>query len=526
MLILFNGHIHTPDFIEKPSAIAINNGIIEAIGPDEDILNLAKTEDKKIDLAGKYVFPGFTDAHIHMKHYALQLNTINCETNTRAECLDRVRQKASLSKPGKWILGHGWNHNIWPEGYGTSEDLDKISPNNPVFLTSKSLHAAWINYAAHKIVADSLNTVQFNENWIQKDHNGNPTGIYLEDAVFLIDSIIPKPDDAELLKLISKAQEQLVGFGITSIHDFDSIYMMDIYRQLQVNDELLLNIVKFIPVDDLKQALQRNYYTGYNEKRITIGGIKLFADGALGTQTAAMLEPYENDGNNVGMMTQSPDQIFERGRLIIENGFSIAIHAIGDKANRLVLDVYQKLRDHEHKNKLPHYKHRIEHVQLIHPTDQPRLVELDIIASMQPVHIHSDIFPANKYWGKRSAYAYPFNSLSSHNTYMIFGSDAPVESPNPFLGMHAASYRQNLIANNGRPPWYEKEKLSPLQAIERFSPDHVKLFGSNLKYGKLRIGYQADLIILDKNPLTISKDDLIQLKPIAAIINGKWIYQP
>ena len=525
MLILFNGHIHTLDFTGKPSAIAIKNGIIEAIGSDEDILNLSKPEDKKIDLAGKYVFPGFTDAHIHMKHYALQLNTLNCETKTRTECLERVRNKANSTHPGKWILGHGWNHNIWPEGYGTSQDLDKVSPDNPVFLTSKSLHAAWVNNAALKIITETLNHDQFNTDWVQKDHNSKPTGIFFEDAVFIIESIIPKPGDDELQKLVLKAQKQLIEYGITSIHDFDSIYMMDICRQLQENDELLLNIVKFIPVDDLKQALHRNYYTGYKENKITIGGIKLFADGALGTQTAAMLAPYENDGNNVGMMTQSPDQLFERGRLSIENGFSLAIHAIGDKANRLVLDVYQKLREYEHKNKLPHFKHRIEHVQLIHPTDQPRLVELDIIASMQPVHIHSDINPANKYWGKRSAYAYPFNSLSSHNTDMIFGSDAPVESPNPFLGLHAAFYRQNLIANNGRPPWYEKEKLSPLQAIERFTPDHVKLFGSNLKYGKLRIGYQADLIILDKNPFTISKDDLIQLKPIAAMINGKWIYQ-
>ena len=525
MLILYNGHIHTSNFTDKHSAIAINNGIIEAIGSDENILNLCKPEDKKIDLAGKYVLPGFTDAHIHIKHYALQLNSINCETKTRAECLERVRQKVNTSPPGKWILGHGWNHNTWPEGYGTGEDLDKVSPNNPVFLTSKSLHAAWINAAARKIIDNKLNINKINPDCIQKDHNSNPTGIFFEEAVFLIDSIIPKPDDSELQKLILTAQKQLIEFGITSIHDFDSIYMVDVYRQLQENDDLLLNIVKFIPGDDLKQALQRNYFSGYKENKITIGGIKLFADGALGTQTAAMLEPYENDDNNYGMMTQSTDQMFERGRLSIENGFSLAIHAIGDKANRLVLDVYQKLREYERKNKLPHFKHRIEHVQLIHPTDQPRLAELDIIASMQPVHIHSDIDPANRHWGERSAYAYPFNALSSLHTNMIFGSDAPVESPNPFAGMHAACFRQQPYNNNGNSPWYEKEKLSSFQAIEHFTPDHMSLYGPDLKYGKLRNGYQADLIILDENPITISENNLIQLKPIAAMINGKWIFQ-
>jgi len=525
LLILYNGNIFASGYTNKPSAIAIQNGIIIAIGSDKDVMNLANAEIETIDLAGRFVLPGFTDAHIHLQQYALQLAKVDCETPTKASCLERIHQKAKSSKPGEWILGHGWNHNRWSEGYGSIKDLDRVAPNHPVFLTSKSLHAAWVNSKALEIIqkTDTYKTIK--QEQIQTDHNGNPTGIFFEETIHYINDIIPNPSCEQLTNLVLKAQEKLIKFGITAVHDFDPLMMYDIYSDMQNKEQLILNIIKHIPFDSLNQAVSREFFTTYRNKKLSIGSIKLFADGALGTQTAHMLAPFENTTEDYGMMILTPEEIIERGMLCIDNNFSIAIHAIGDKANRQVLDAYQALRDYEQKTQSKKLKHRIEHVQLIHPSDQSRLAEMDIVASMQPVHIHSDIDVAEKYWGERSAYAYPFNSLAKNNTKIIFGSDAPVESPNPFLGLHAASYRKKFPTREDDQAWHGNEKLALVVGITGFSTDHSEILGSDFNFGTLKIGYNADLMVLDKNPLWSSEEELLGMSPVMTMIEGKWIGQ-
>ena len=523
MLILHNGQIYTPDVNNPATAIAIENDKIMAIGQDSDILNISSPNDKCIDLEEQVVYPGLTDAHIHLKQYAQQINKIDCETESRIQCLNKVERKAKLLNPGEWILGHGWNQNVWKNGFGTYEDLDNVSPNNPVCLTSKSLHATWLNSLAIEYLHHTDFKQRMRPEWVKTDHNGISTGIFFEEAVFIIDSLLPKPTMSELARSILLAQDKLIEMGITNIHDFDSFSMFDVYQILQQNKELMINIIKFIPYEDISLAIENKFFTGYIENKLSIGGIKLFADGALGTLTAAMLEPYDTDMNNYGIMNTSPEEIFEKSKVAVDHGFSLAIHAIGDKANRLVLNNYKKLRSYEHDNALQQKRHRIEHVQLIHPSDHKRLKNLKIIASMQPVHIHGDINAADVHWGKRSAYAYPFKSLLKNNTRIIFGSDAPVETPNPFFGIHAAIYRENPSDHAEGKYWSDYEKLSYQEALNAYIPDHVQLFGNKYKFGKLKKYYQANLLILNKNPEILSSQELMDIKPNRVMIDGKWV---
>ncbi|NLG97439.1 MAG: amidohydrolase [Chloroflexi bacterium] len=530
MRVLYNARIFTQD-PARPAATAIAvddrraGGRILMTGSDQEVLGEFSSRAEAQDMNGKTIWPGLTDAHIHLQHYAFALQMIDCETATQAECLRRVAEKAAQTQPESWIRGHGWNQNNWPEGFGTVKELDAAAPNHPVYLTAKSLHAAWANSAALRAAGITRSTPDPQGGVIGRDENGNPNGLLFESAMDLVANAIPAPTQAEITRAVDSAQANLWQVGITGVHDYDRSECFTALQILQQEEKLLLRVVKSIPLEDLPHAAALGLRTGFGNDYLTVGSVKLFADGALGPRTAAMIQPYEGESGNTGILLLDNEQIYEYGQQASSNGISMAIHAIGDRANHEVLLAYTRLREYERANNLPSLRHRIEHVQLLHPDDYGALAKQDIIASVQPIHATSDMYTADHHWGKRAVGAYAFRTLIEQGTRLCFGSDAPVESPNPFLGIHAAVTRRRPDGSPSEEGWYSHQRLSLEEALQGFTVGPAYAAGLENKLGRLAPGFFADLIVLDIDPFTLPVEDLHCLKPSATMVGGEWVWK-
>ncbi len=523
MEILYNARVYTLDK-KRPTAraVAVEHGRIAAVGGNE--LSGAFEAAKKTDAQGRTVLPGLIDAHLHLHQYALALQKIDCETDTLEACVERVRERAEKAESGEWILGHGWNQNLWGR-WPQAADLDKVAPETPVYLTAKSLHAAWANSEALSRAGIRAESPDPKDGKIQRDERGRPTGVLLEGAVRIVEEVLPQPDTTGLAEAIAKAQEPLWRMGLTGAHDFDRRESFMALQKLHADGRLKLRITKSIPVDLLSQASDLGLMGGFGDDWLRIGAVKAFMDGALGPRTAAMFQPYAGEPENRGILNLDGEQLFEIGRQAAEAGLGMAVHAIGDRANHEVLDAFEHLRRYESERGLPHLRHRIEHVQVLHGDDARRLAKLDVIASMQPIHATSDMLMADKFWGERTRLAYAVKTQLEQGAHLAFGSDAPVESPNPFLGIHAAVTRRRADGTPSAEGWHPEQRLTVQQAIEGFTTGAAYAAYAEDRLGKLAPGYLADLIVLDKDPFTCDSQELKDLSASATMVGGEWVWQ-
>ncbi len=313
--------------------------------------------------------------------------------------------------------------------------------------------------------------------------------------------------------------------GLTGVHDFDRRECFAALQLLHSAGELKLRVVKSIPLEDLPHAAGLGLRTGFGDDMLRVGPVKAFMDGALGPQTAAMLEPYEGTADERGILMMGAGELFEHARLAAENGLSMAVHAIGDRANRETLDAYERLRAYERDHLgSPDLRHRIEHVQLLHPADAGRLAALNVIASMQPLHATSDMFTADRHWGERAGLSYALRTQLEAGACLAFGSDAPVELPNPFLGLHAAVTRRRADGSPGEEGWYPEQRLSVMEALRGFTTGAAYAAGMEGRLGKLAPGYLADLIVLDKDPFACDPHDLQFILPTRTMVGGEWVF--
>lgn len=434
-LVLFNGRIHTLD-AKTPfaTAIAVRDERILYVGEDATAREMLAPGGEAVDLRGRCMIPGLTDAHLHFQWYAIGLQSVDAETPTLEEALARVRERVKSTPPGAWINGFGWNHNVWGGVLPTAAHLDRVAPKQAVALSAKSGHALWVNSRALELAGITASTPDPAGGQIVRDERGQPIGILLEDAMDLVEAVRPRPTVEQIAERVRAAFPYAHRAGLTGVHCFDGPDAFAAYQMLKQRGELGLRIVKSIPRDQLDHALALGLRSGLGDDWLRIGSIKMFADGALGPQTAWMLESFEGS-NGVGISTLSEPDMAESVRRANTAGLSCAIHAIGDRACRAVLDVYEKVGSRELRN-------RIEHVQLLHPQDYDRLGKLGIIASMQPIHATSDMLISDRYWGKRSAGAYAWRTQLAADAVLAFGSDCPVEKIDPLMGIHAAVTRR------------------------------------------------------------------------------------
>ena len=527
MLVIHNAKIYTQNPAKEfGNALVVNNGRILAVGTEGEILNSFPTNNR-FDACGHTLIPGLTDAHIHLETYALGLQKIDCETRSQSECLQRVNERVITSPPGEWIQGHGWNQNNWADGYGSASQLDFIAPQNPVYLTHKSLHCAWANSLALHLAGIDRHTTNPLGGIIGHQPNGNPDGILYESAMNLVEDAIPEPSVQDVIKAFRSTQSILWKMGLTGVHDFDRSRCFSALQVLHQSDELKLRVLKSIPLEDLPHAISLGLRSGFGDDMLRIGSVKLFADGALGPRTAAMLQPYETDPENTGLLMLDSEALVEYGQQAIKNGISMAVHAIGDRANHEVLNAYSQLKEFENSlyiQSKTRLRHRIEHVQILHPDDVERLSALNIIASMQPIHATSDMLMADQFWGKRAAHAYAWREQLSNGASLIFGSDAPVESPNPFWGIHAAVTRRRADGSPTEQGWYPEQRLIINEAVSAFTTGPAFAAGLEDKAGRLTPGYFADLIILNDDPYTCPPHTLLNIHPLATMVGGEWVY--
>jgi hypothetical protein len=534
MLLITNARIHTLDPARPDaSAIAIDGERIVAIGDDASLLSRWEDCAQIVNLERRTIIPGLVDAHLHLQQYALSLQTVNCETKTRAECLDRVAERARKARAGEWILGHGWNQNDWPEGFGSAAHLDPLTPHNPVYLTARSLHAAWVNSAALRLAGISPETDDPPGGCLQRNAAGDPTGILFESAMELISERIPTPNVEDISTAIRDALPGLWGMGLTGAHDFDRRDCFSALQILRAAGELKFRVVKSIPLENLPQAVELGLRTGFGDDYLRIGSVKAFADGALGPHTAAMFQPYEGEPGNRGILLLDGEELFERGRQAVAYGLSLAVHAIGDRANHEVLNAFEQIRNFEAAlrrsgddltQRSARLRHRIEHVQIIHPDDLPRLASLDVIASLQPIHATSDYPMADRFWGTRARHSYAWRSILDASVRVAFGSDAPVESPNPFWGIHAAVTRRRIDGSPGAEGWYPDQRLHLPEALYGFTRGPAYAAGMEDRLGILAPHFLADLLVLDRDLFTCAMDDICQVRPVATMVGGRWVY--
>ncbi len=519
-LILANARIHTMEATQPTArSIAIRDNKIRALGTDE-ALRLLLPDAEVIDLHDRCVIPGLIDAHLHAEWTSLGLKNIDAEAPTLDELLRRVEERVKITPKGVWIRGHGWNQNVWGGVFPTKADLDQVAPEHPIYLTAKSGHAAWVNSLALKITGTTSSTPAPAGGEMLREANGDPSGIFLEDAMNLIGKFIPEPSVHQIADAMRDALPLFHRAGLTSVHDFDGARALQAWQILKERGELNFRVSKTIPVALQEHAIALGIRSGFGDDWLRINSVKTFADGALGPQTALMIDPYEGSADNRGISTCDKEEMFENVRKASAAGLSSTIHAIGDKANHDVLDVYAMVRQEEGNTRL---RHRIEHVQLLHPDDFKRLAQLNVIASMQPIHATSDMLIADRYWGARSSGAYAWRTQLNAGAVLAFGSDSPVESFNPFLGIHAAVTRRRTDGSPAPDGWYPEQRLSVTEAVYGFTLGAAYASYEETRKGSLTPGKLADLIVLDRDIFSIDAMEIADTQVLATMIDGKLV---
>jgi len=479
--------------------------------------------DKRVDAGGRTLLPGLIDAHGHVMGLglaALQLDLVG--TNSVEDLQARLRDYAG--RPGRaWILGRGWNQELWPtKRFPTAADLDAVVPERPVMLERVDGHAVVVNSAALKAAGITAATKDPVGGKIERDSNGNPTGLLIDAASELVSAKVPPPSPVQLAQALEKAQDLLIATGVTATADMGtSASDWAVMQKAAADGRLKVRIMSYSaglkPIETIARLGPSNWLY---EDRLRMGGVKLYSDGALGSRGAYLKQPYADQRDTRGLRFLTDEELRDQAGKAAALGYQIAIHAIGDGANAQVISAYEGLSAKYGKER----RWRIEHFQIVDPTDIPRLAPAGIIASMQPVHQTSDRLMAEKRLGPdRLAGAYAWRSVIKSGARIAFGSDYPVESPNPFPGLAAAISRQDM---NGQPPggWIPEERVTFEQALSAFTRDAAYAGFGEQKFGALEPGKWADFIIVDRDVSAADPQALARTQVLETWVAGKKIW--
>ena len=474
-----------------------------------------------LDLAGQRAFPGFTDSHIHFVNYGLNLERVEL---TGVTSLDEVRRRvgeaARIGSEGEWVRGWGWDHSLWSEPrFPDRAALDDVTGDVPAALRRKDGHMTWLNSAALRAAAIAVDTPDPAGGRIGRDVHGEPDGLLFENAQDLVHRVMPEVTAAQAERAARRAQSELHRFGVTGVHVPEAPFAFGAFQALDSAGELALRVSMMLTYDGLDAALETGLRSGFGGPYLRIGPMKMFVDGSLGSETAAMLAPIERS-QNTGILTVPEEEIARGIERAARGGIASAIHAIGDRANRAVLDAFERTRELWQPLGL---RQRIEHVQVLHADDVPRLGQLGVVASMQPIHATQDMDLVDRLWGARGRYAYAFRSLHESGAVLAFGSDAPVETPDPLAGLYAAVARRRP---DGRPAggWYPEERITVEQALRAYTVGAAYAVGAEHQLGRLVTGSYADLTVLTEDVLVGEPEEILAARTAHTIVNGRVVY--
>ncbi|UTP72690.1 amidohydrolase [Alteromonas sp. LMIT006] len=476
-----------------------------------------------IDAQGKTVLPGLIDAHGHILGLGQGLFEIDLRgTRSEAEAVKRVKDFIGLNPQADWVVGRGWNQVLWDnQQFPSKSSLDALNIDKPIVLSRIDGHASWVNSAALQVAGIDSATTSPSGGEIVKDAQGQPTGLLIDNAMYIVEKNIPPVDDRLLAKYLDKASEHLLSLGITSAHDAGiSAQVVDFFTRSA--PDLDFRIYAMIAATDpqLSQLLQKGHIAD-DAGMLSIRSVKVYGDGALGSRGAALIAPYSDDPDNVGLLVTSEEAMPDLFREVIGAGFQLNYHAIGDRANRLGLETFAQTFKIFPENNA---RHRIEHAQVIAPEDLSLFPKYGIIASMQPTHATSDMNMAEDRLGKhRLQGAYAWQTLLEMGADIAFGSDFPVELANPFHGLHAAITRQNA---EGKPKggWLGHEAVTREQAFKGFTLDAAYAAFQEDMIGSLEVGKQADFIVIDRDIFTVDEGLIRDTQVLETWVAGKRKY--
>jgi predicted amidohydrolase YtcJ len=533
-LVLVHGHVWTENPAQpETEAIAIASNHILLTGTSAEVLRLAGRSTRVIDLHGRRVVPGFNDAHVHFVTGGLVLANVQLlGASSQAEFRDRMGRFTRSQPAGAWILSGIWDHERWtPAALPTHQLIDDVTPKNPVFVMRLDGHMALANALAMKLAGVDRNTPDMPGGVIVRDAEGNPTGMFKDAAMTLIHRVIPPLTLQQAQTAIVAAQREAARNGVTSVQemaddqdDTNGPVHLRALQELERKGELAVRISVNLRLVDWKNLAGSGIQAGFNDGLIQVGGLKAFADGGLGASTAWLFAPYNDAPNTSGLATdelQHPEQMYADINGADNAGLQIAIHAIGDRANRTILDFYQRLE----KDNGPHDRRlRIEHAQHLTAEDIPRFAQLHVIASMQPYHAIDDGRWAQKRLGaERIRYAYDFRSLLDSGAVLAFGSDWPVAPLQPLMGIYAAVTRRTLDNRNPN-GWIPEQKISAAQAVHAYTVGSAYAqFDEKIK-GSVEAGKLADLVVLSQDIFNIDPLEIEKTRVDLTIFDGRVIY--
>jgi predicted amidohydrolase YtcJ len=513
----------------RAESIAVWNGLIFAIGSNDELDGLRPLARQVIDLDGATLMPGFIDAHTHFVMGSQTLDRVRLAgINTLAEWRDRVSEKTQQISEGEWIIGRGWDETKRTDvrELPTKEDLDAIAPNHPVYLQRADAHVGWANSLALRMAGIDRDRQDPYGGRIVRDQNGDPTGILQETAKKLVEDILPGETYESRTNALRKGLAEAARFGITGVHDNASAEDIALFQDFRERGELSLRVNTLIrgwevPQPFLDPMIATGTRTGFGNDWIKFGALKISLDGTLGSRTAAMLEPYSDDSDNTGVFRISQeelDPIVERAH---RHGIQVALHAIGDAACRMALDSIERAL-----NTFPRadHRHRIEHEQAITSQDLQRFARLGIIASLQPCHAITDLaWVEDRVGPRRLPTAYAWKSFVESGAPICLGTDWPVETLDPRVGLYASLTRQDL---EGNPPdgVNPAEALTIEQALKGYTLDAAWAEFAEDRKGSIKARKYADFVVLAEDPTQVEPDGLLNLSVLATIVGGKTVY--
>jgi predicted amidohydrolase YtcJ len=530
-LILTNGTIYTMDAASPfAAAVAVDaaSGQVLAAGDADDVRQQAGPRATTIDLKGRAVQPGFIDAHTHALWYAQSLREADL-TGTRSEdeAAARVAEAATRVPAGAWIMGSHWDASLWPLArFPTRASLDAVVPDHPVALSNYDFHSLWVNSAALRLAGITRETPEPADGAIGRDSHGEPNGLLFEDGgMRLIHRAQQGPSDAAAeAAMLRAALRDFAARGITGIHDIADEHSLDLMRGLRDGGELPLRVLYFLQKQSLPEVAARGWHADDGDAYLRFGGIKLFADGALSSRTAAMFEPFEGQGEHRGLLTTSREEMGDAASRAVDGALGLAIHAIGDRAVHTALDAIEQglARWQAAGARAPRPRFRLEHVQLAAADDIARMARLGVVASVQPFHSVADRDKAEMYWGARAGRSYAYCTLRDAGVRLAFGSDTPVDIFEPLRILQAAITSAN-DRQPERPSWHPDQRLPVTSAIEAYTVGSAYAGGQERRQGRIVPGAYADLIVLSEDPLTVPPERVAALRVEATLVGGRVV---
>jgi predicted amidohydrolase YtcJ len=532
-LILVNATVYTGDSTAAPvSTVAVKDGRIVYVGDADGVEEFRGKATEVVDLTGRFVYPGFVDAHAHFGGIGERELTLNLQgINSKDEFLAKVEEAVKRAAPGEWVTGRGWIETFWdPPVFPTRHDLDRIAPNNPVILSRADGHASIANSAALRAAGITGETEPPPGGAINLDPDGQPTGMLIDRAQYLVQRLVPDDSEATLERALELASQRSAQLGWTQIQDAHGSWSeVARMRKLYSEGRIKVRIYKTItgPGDGADSLIALGPLDPEFDDRFTLRTIKVVMDGALGSRGAALLEPYSDDPHTRGLITTDTIALRDMLERALRAGIQVEAHAIGDRANRIVLDMYQAAFNAvpESERRIANPRWRDEHSQIVNPVDLPRFKELGIIASMQPSHAIGDLhFVPSRIGLDRTAGSYAWKTLMDLGVPIAAGSDAPVELGEPMIEFYAAVARKDLQGRDG-PGWHPEEAVSRHQALLMFTKFPAYAAFEEDRAGSIEVGKRADFTILDRDIITIDAPEILKARNVMTVVGGEIIFR-